>query len=178
MREWQVALPVREGITLTEIRETDRDALVEYLNDPEMYARTLRIPSPYAPADAEKYLANVAIACARHGGVSQLAIRNAAGKQIGGCGFERISPGHQAEIGYWVARPFWGQGIATDAVRVACQFAIDTWQLVRITGLVFDFNLASARVLEKNGFQQEGVLRKHVLKEGRFLDCRLYALVR
>jgi RimJ/RimL family protein N-acetyltransferase len=43
---------------------------------------------------------------------------------------------------------------------------------------VFDFNLASARVLEKNGFQFEGLLRKHLLKGTEFINCKLYALVR
>jgi len=51
------------------------------------------------------------------------------------------------------------------------------WQLVRITAHVFTFNVASARVLEKNGFVCEGVHRKQFLKDGRFLDARCYARV-
>ena len=66
----------------------------------------------------------------------------------------------------------------TDAVRAACEYGIATWKLVRIVGLVFPFNPSSARVLEKCGFEYEGLLRKNAQKMGRYYDCRAYALVR
>ena len=65
----------------------------------------------------------------------------------------------------------------TDVIRTACDFAIAQWKLVRITAHVFDFNVASARVLEKNGFEYEGLLRKHHFKDGKFIDAKLYARV-
>src|SRR5690606_12348842 len=86
--------------------------------------------------------------------------------------------GHKAEIGYWLAKPWWGRGIMTAVVGKACEYAFSRWQLVRITAHVFESNIASARVLEKNGFEFERLLRKHHLKDGRFLDSRLFALVR
>lgn len=178
MADWQVAIPIRTGLALTEIRDSDRDAFVEYLNDPEIYASTLRIPSPYKPSDAEKYLAILAENTAKLGFSTNFAIRNATGKLIGGCGFDGLVVGHRAEIGYWVARPFWGQGIATAAVRVACGHALAHWKLVRIAGLVFTFNPASARVLEKCSFEYEGLLRNYAQKMGQTFDCRAYALVK
>ncbi len=66
----------------------------------------------------------------------------------------------------------------TAVVRIACEHAIANWKLLRITAHVFDSNVASARVLEKNGFVCEGHLRKHFLKDGRSIDGKLYALVR
>jgi RimJ/RimL family protein N-acetyltransferase len=178
MADSQVTIPIRGGLTLTEIRAGDQAAIVEYLNDPEIYANTLRIPSPYKPTDAEKYLAILAENAARLGFPTNFAIRNEQGKLIGGCGFEGVAVGHRAEIGYWVARPFWGQGIASATVRVACEHAIARWKLVRIAGHVFTFNPSSARVLEKNGFEYEGLLRKYAQKMGQTIDCRAYALVR
>ncbi len=65
----------------------------------------------------------------------------------------------------------------TQVVRAACELAISQWQLVRITAHVFSFNPASARVLEKNGFQFEGELKKNHRKNGVFIDSLLYALV-
>lgn len=65
----------------------------------------------------------------------------------------------------------------TGVVRAACAFAIAEWKLVRITAHVFELNKASARVLEKSGFELEGLLRKHHQKDGKFLDSKLYALV-
>jgi [ribosomal protein S5]-alanine N-acetyltransferase len=173
-----VGIPVREGITLTEIRHSDREAFVEYLNDREIYRCTCRIPFPYAAADADKFLGIIDDMTVKYGHPVNFAIRNSAGALLGGCGFEGLAYGHKAEIGYWVARPFWGQGIATAAVRAACEYAFAEWKLVRIHAYVFDFNLGSARVLEKNGFQFEGLLSKHLLKGTEFIDCKLYALVR
>ena len=66
----------------------------------------------------------------------------------------------------------------TAVVGNACDSAIVEWQLVRITAHVFESNIASVRVLEKNGFEFEGLLRKHHRKEGQFLNSRLLALVR
>ena len=65
----------------------------------------------------------------------------------------------------------------TAAVGRACQVALGQWGLSKITAHVFARNAASARVLEKCGFQQEGYLKKHYLKDGQFLDARLYGLV-
>jgi [ribosomal protein S5]-alanine N-acetyltransferase len=173
-----VTIPVRQGLVLTEFRGSDRDAFIECLNDPEIYRCTSRIPFPYTSADADKFLGIMAEATTRYGHPVNFAIRDAKGTLLGGCGFEGLAYGHKAEIGYWVAKPFWGQGIATAAVRAASAFAIAKWDLVRIKAHVFDFNLASARVLEKNGFQLEGLLRKDLLKGGEFISCKLFALVR
>ena len=66
----------------------------------------------------------------------------------------------------------------TAVVQRACAHAFDEFGLVKITAHVFPHNLASARVLEKCGFQQEGFLRKHFRKDGQFIDARLFALLR
>jgi RimJ/RimL family protein N-acetyltransferase len=66
----------------------------------------------------------------------------------------------------------------TTVVRRLCQFAFAEFGLVKITAHVFADNPASAKVLENCGFQQEGFLRKHYLKDGKFLDSKLFALVR
>jgi ribosomal-protein-alanine N-acetyltransferase len=108
------------------------------------------------------------------------AIRNDQEFLMGGCGFDNLQIGksHRAEIGYWLAKPYWGRGIMTAVVRRACEFAFAEFGLVKIEAHVFAENLASAKVLEKCGFVQEGYLRKHFLKEGKYLDVRLFALVK
>ena len=63
-------------------------------------------------------------------------------------------------------------------VKAACGHAFDNLDLVKITAHVFSFNDASARVLEKNGFVQEGFCPKHFLKDGAFIDVRLFGLIR
>jgi RimJ/RimL family protein N-acetyltransferase len=83
-----------------------------------------------------------------------------------------------AEIGYWVAEPYWGRGIATKAVGALTAFAFAHHDLVRIFAGVFASNPASARVLEKAGYAFEGRLRRSVVKDGIVLDQLMYAMVR
>jgi len=65
----------------------------------------------------------------------------------------------------------------TAAVRKMCEHGFSEFGLVKIVAHVFDFNIGSARVLEKCGFELEGRLRKHFEKDGRYIDAKLYALV-
>ena len=174
-------LVVNNQIYLSELRPLDKPALVEYLNDKEIYDRTLRIPFPYTENDADAWLALVASITQQQGQPVHFAIRNASDDSlIGGCGFDDFQVGkfHRAEIGYWLAKPFWGRGIMTAVVRRLCQHAFDEFGLMKIMAHVFAMNPASARVLEKCGFVQEGLLRKHFVKDGRFIDAKLFALVR
>ncbi|HWB09208.1 MAG TPA: GNAT family N-acetyltransferase [Pirellulales bacterium] len=171
-------IPINETLCLTEVRPTDKGAFVEHLNDREIYERTLRIPFPYTEADADKFLEITRSATEQYGDLVHFAIRQTDGALIGACGFDGLVPGHRAELGYWLGRPFWGRGIMTATVAAARDYALDRWKLVRITAHVFSFNAASARVLAKNAFVCEGVHRKQFLKDGRFLDDATYAYVR
>jgi ribosomal-protein-alanine N-acetyltransferase len=171
---------VNEQIFLSEFCVSDKPALIEYLNDRDIYDRTLRIPFPYREQDADEWLALVARTTAEQGRPVQFAIRSGDAALIGGCGFMDLQVGksHRAEIGYWLARPFWGRGIMTAVVRQACLHAFQEFGVVKITARVFAHNPASGRVLAKCGFQEEGYLRKHYLKDNQFIDARLFALVR
>lgn len=171
---------VNDQVHLSEFRSSDKDALIEHLNDRDIYERTLRIPSPYTAACADEWLALVAKITNQQGHQVQWAIRSADDALLGGCGFDgfQIGKSHRAEVGYWLAKPFWGQGIMTAVVQRVCQHAFEEFNLVKITAHVFTYNPASARVLEKCGFQEEGLLRKHFFKDGQFIDARLLALLR
>jgi RimJ/RimL family protein N-acetyltransferase len=171
---------VNDRVHLSEFCLSDKDALIEYLNDPDIYDRTLRIPFPYTEADANEWLALVARITEQQGRPVHFAIRRADDSLIGGCGFNGMQVGksHRGEIGYWLAKPFWGQGIMTAVVQRLCRHAFEKFGLVKITAHVFQHNLASARVLEKCGFQEEGFLQMHFFKDGRFLDARLFALLK
>ena len=175
-----MTIVVNDQVHLSEFRSSDKPALVQHLNDRDIYDRTLRIPFPYTDASAEEWLALVARITEQQGRPVQFAIRSADDALIGGCGFSgfQVGKSHRAVVGYWLAKPYWGQGIMTAVVQRLCRHAFKELGLVKITAHVFSHNSASARVLEKCGFQEEGFLRKHFLKDGRFLDARLFALLR
>jgi ribosomal-protein-alanine N-acetyltransferase len=125
-------------------------------------------------------MALVAKSDKQHGQQLHWSIRNADDFLIGGCGFEgfQVGKSHQCEIGYWLATPFWGRGIMTAVVRRMCEFAFDDLGQQKLTAHVSSHNPASARVLEKCGFEQEGFLRRHFLKDGQFVDVRLFGLLK
>ena len=85
------------------------------------------------------------------------------------------------EIGYWLAEPFWGKGIAVEAVKALTEFAFNPDQVGipfnRIFAGVFEGNTASEKVLQKAGYKREAVLRKAVYKKGKFLDQHIYSIL-
>jgi [ribosomal protein S5]-alanine N-acetyltransferase len=83
-----------------------------------------------------------------------------------------------AELGYWLGEPFWGRGIMSEVVKEFTRCAFGMFDLERIYAQPFSNNPASARVLEKAGFDFEGRLRASVFKDNKRLDSLLYARVR
>jgi ribosomal-protein-alanine N-acetyltransferase len=176
----ELEIKVREGVSLTGIRQTDKPALLEHLSAPHVYKTTLNIPYPYTAEDADWWIKKRIDHTERVGQEVSFAIRDAQHKLIGIVSADGLAPGttHKAEIGYWLAEPYWKQGIMTDAVRAYVAYAFGELQVLRLTAHVFEFNAGSARVLEKNGFKLEGRLRKHFRKGGELLDARIYGLLK
>lgn len=84
---------------------------------------------------------------------------------------------NKAELGYWIARKVWGQGYATEATEVVVKFAFETMKLHRMEANHLVKNLSSGRVIEKLGFQYEGLLRGAYLKDGSYEDLKYYGLL-
>lgn len=173
-------ISVTDRIHLSEFHLSDEAATIKHFKEKEIYDRTLRIPYPYTEADFQAWLEIVEKATKQQGRPVHWAIRDENEFLIGGCGFDSLQIGksHRAEIGYWLAKPYWGRGIMTAVVQRLCEFAFTEFGLVKITAHVFADNAASAKVLDKCGFQHEGYLRKHYLKDGKYLDAKLFALLK
>jgi RimJ/RimL family protein N-acetyltransferase len=168
---------VNDELWMSPLVADDREACVELLNNREIERRMLTVPHPYGGPEFDSFLAIAAVAREEHGCDVHFAIRHKDEGMIGGCGFEGIKPCHRVEVGYWLGQPYWGRGFMTSAVAAACEFALDTWGVKRIETYVFDGNDRSARVLEKNGFCNEGLLRKFDRKGDVFIDTRVFAKI-
>lgn len=83
-----------------------------------------------------------------------------------------------AELGYWLAQEYWGQGIVSGAVRTICKEAFEAFDIVRIFAEPFADNVGSRRVLEKAGFTCEGIMRDGVYKNGKLHSYCMYAVLR
>ena len=173
-----IRLPVTPHISITEFMPKDEARMILYLADREINDRTIGIPFPYGTEDFDQLMSVSIETAMEHRGCSlHFAIRDENDSLIGEVVVFNLVECHKAEVGYWLGKPFWGQGIMTAVVGVICKFAIDKWNLVRVAAAIFDGNVASQRVLEKCGFEFEGLMRGYFFKDGRYIDARLYALV-
>jgi len=101
------------------------------------------------------------------------------GKLIGTCGFVTwFRHDARAEVAYALARPYWGQGLGTEAMRAVTAFGFTSMRLNRIEARCLIENRASARVLEKAGMRLEGVMRQHIFLKGGYRDLQLYATLK
>lgn len=83
-----------------------------------------------------------------------------------------------AEMGYFIGEPFWGKGIATEAIKLMVEYTFSTFDIIRIEAGVFEFNKPSMRVLEKNGFYLESIKKKAAIKNGEIIDDYLWVRLR
>jgi [ribosomal protein S5]-alanine N-acetyltransferase len=104
----------------------------------------------------------------------------ASGKIIGRCGLHNWNRDHwRAEIGYAMEdESFKKQGLMSEAVEAVINYGFKMMELNRIEALVADYNTASLRLLEKNGFVREGVMRNHYYVNGVFEDSVVFSLLR
>ena len=156
-------------------RTSDAESLLRHANNRNIWLN-LRdaFPHPYTKHDARAYIRSVRERTPET--TFAIAVDDEA---VGSVGFvlrtdvERVS----AEIGYWLAEPFWGRGITTEALIALTKYAIDTHGLTRIYALPFAWNVASCRVLEKAGYVLEARLRRSAIKDGQITDQMQYAYI-
>ena len=160
-------------ITLHTWTPADKPALMALCNAVDRTFLSDRLPYPYTEADADWWLGMVAENEGKEGAWRAIVMD---GQIVGSISVERMANENRSvgSIGYMVLTPFWSQGIGTEAVRQICGIAFRELALERIIGEVFPENLASARVLEKNGFRLEETKVGAVVKGGKVRDVRVY----
>lgn len=157
-------------------RAADREALARHLNNKRIWDNCRdALPHPYTEEDAERFIRATASDVPQHNYCIEME-----GEAVGnisftpGCDVERFN----AETGYWLAEHLWGRGIMTQALQAAVADHFRRTDTVRIEANVYAGNRASMRVLEKAGFRRWGIRRKACFKNGRFVDCHCYELLR
>ena len=164
------------GCRIRSWRAGDASSLSRHADNRKIWLNVRdHFPHPYTVADAERWIVLAAGATPE----TQFAIE-VDGEAAGGVGlFLRQDVERRgAEIGYWLGEAHWGRGLMTGVVRDLTGWAFDEFDLLRIFAVVFEWNPASCRVLEKAGYVLEGRLRRAVVKDGQVLDQLLYATVR
>jgi len=163
-------------ITLRDYIETDLDTLVS-LADNENVSRYLidTFPYPYTKKDGEYWIEK---GCKENGSITKVVLYE--NEFVGSVG---ITPqtgwkSHSAEIGYWIGEKFWRKGFAAEALNIMTNDAFGKYEFKKLSAGVLEPNIASMKMLEKCGYEIEGVLRNDVLKNGQYYDIHHYAKYR
>ena len=156
---------------------SDKSSLVKYINNKKIARNLATLPYPYTLKDARKWLTKT-IKEPKKKKIQNIhfaiEINNEA---VGSIGLHKIHD-RKAEVGYWLAEKYWGQGIMTEALKIITKYGFNKLKLVRIFAHVYCYNSASKRVLEKVGYKVEGLLRKDAVKNGKNIDHWLLAKVK
>ena len=162
-------------LRLRPFRLRDVDDVLVYATDPE-WARYLPVPQPYTQADAEKFIAGQVLLDRE---VHPAWAIEHAGAVIGGINLRFHFDHHVGEMGYSIARGYWGRGLATEAARTVMEVAFTTYaSLNRLRAMADARNIGSLRVMEKLGMVREGVLRQNRLVRREFIDEVWYGVLR
>ena len=162
-------------LTLRPFRNADAPAVERLAGAYEVALNTLLIPHPYPEGASVEWIA-------RHEAdftgnrIHHFAL-DADGELVGAMGLVIKGDGI-AEIGYWIGVPYWKRGYATEAAVEVVRYGFEECGMQRIFACHFTRNPASGRVLQKLGMQNEGTLRRHLVKWDERIDLTFYGILR
>lgn len=166
-------------LVLRMLAPEDSVQIATLAGDPGVSGNLLEIPHPSTEREAGEWIAG--LAAAREEGaeiVYGISLRDS-GELIGLAALMNIHTEHsRAKLGYWIGRPYWNSGYATEAVSALIGFGFCVLGLNRIYAFHLTGNPASGRVLEKCGMRHEGVLRQHVKRTQEYVDIAVCGILR
>lgn len=162
--------------TLRPFTTNDLESLVKYANNPKIAANmTDKFPHPYTKENGKMF-----IEMATKNIPANILAIDINGEACGGIGIHPQEDVHRknAELGYWLGEPFWGNGIIPEAIIQMVEYGFMNFDINRIFARPYGTNSASQRVLEKAGFSLEARLEKTLYKNGEYKDELIYAVRR
>lgn len=156
----------------------DAPKVKELAGEWEIAERTATLPHPYEEGMAEAWIGSHQETFDKGDGITFAVERKAEEQLVGAIALTINQAHHYGEIGYWIGKPFWSQGYATEAARELLRYAFDELGLNRVQARHMTKNPASGRVMQKIGMQYEGVLRQSVYRWEKFEDVAMYSILR
>jgi [ribosomal protein S5]-alanine N-acetyltransferase len=159
--------------------QADASSIQRAASDRRIAETMISISHPYPQGEAERYIQRQMIEFEAGNSVSLIIDRKADPAFCGVIEIRDIDREHtQAELSYWLTVGAWGQGYMSEALERVVRFCFKDLELNRLYAYHMTKNSGSGRVLQKNSFIQEGVLRQRVRKWGVFEDVKLWAILR
>ncbi len=159
-----------ERLVIGKILFTDIDAIVSYANNKKLSEKMLTFPFPYTEENAIWWINNSYQSFnAKSAYIFAIRIKEN-NAFVGGIGLH-LDNHRKAELGYWIAEPFWNNGFATEAVKAITKFGFENIHLNKIFALYFEDNPSSGKVLQKNNFNNEGYHKQHYCINGIYKNA-------
>ncbi len=155
---------------------SDLDSLVKFANNAKIAKfMTNQFKHPYTIENGKAF-----IAFALQGNPTHIFAIEINGEAAGGIGLhpQNDIQSKNAELGYWLAEPYWGNGIITKAINQMVEYGFNNFDINRIFARPFGTNVGSKKALEKAGFKLEAQFEKTFFKEGELIDELVYAVRR
>lgn len=165
-----------ESLLIRHWNEKDVLSLAKHLNNKKIWDNCRdSLPYPYSEDDAVRFIHMAS----NQTGQNHYCIE-INGEAAGNISFTRGMDveRYNAELGYWLAEAYWNRGFMTQVLRQAVEDYFLHTDIVRIYANVYANNPASMRVLENVGFRKCGIHRKACFKNGVFVDCHYYELLK
>ncbi len=155
-------------------RSGDEPSLECHANNRKVWMNVRdHFPHPYTRSDAVRWVQHASMHLSES--VFAIVVNGEAAGSIGLIAKDDVYR-KSMEIGYWLGEKYWGRGIVSEAVGAVTRYGFEHFDVVRIYADIFEWNTASARVLEKNGYRCEARLHRAVVKDGIVTDALLYAI--
>ena len=167
-----------DRLLLRPLKMSDAPDIQRLAGDRDVASTTRDIPHPYEDGMAEKWIEFCEEKTASGELINFAIISHSNGAFLGVIGIHPDDNGSQAELGYWVGKPYWNQGYATEAVTAVIGHGFTQLGLERVYAAHFTRNPSSGRVMQKAGMLHEGFLKDHTEKWGKFEGLELYGVTR
>lgn len=173
-------LIINSELYLTNSTNEDKNSLIEYLNDDELYNQTLRVPKPYTEQDAEFWFEYIFSFEKENGKRKNWVIKNNQHQLIGHIGlhFPYGIENDVVEVYYWLGKPFRNRGVMTKVLTFFSDYCLEVLNYKRIEAPIFDYNEASGKILLKSGFVFEQDLPEHYVKNEKKINAKMYYKIR
>ncbi len=167
-----------ERLVLRGFDPSDSDFVFKHFSDPDV-CRYLYDCEPFEAIEEAEQLIRGYTNPAQNSRCRWAIVWKETGQIAGTCGFHKWDHDNKTvELGYDLAKAFWGKGIVVEAVSAVLDYAFANWDINRIQAFIAIHNSQSARVAEKLGFTREGVIRDQLLFQGQYYDHYCYSLLK
>ncbi len=167
-----------ERLLLRPFTLADAPEVQRLAGDKAIASTTENIPHPYEDGMAEEWISTHEPRFERGELVNFAIVLRESDALIGAVGLIIEKKNQRAALGYWMGKPYWGNGYCTEAARAVVRYGFEALGLNRISSTHMKRNPASGRVMQKIGMSHEGSLRKHVVKWDALEDIEMYSILR